>query len=122
MTRESETGHPQTGRKHSLFFRHISLICMFAAMFMFILSGCSSSGSKDKEEESDTGIIPIENETNSSADAAIELTEDTDPAITELFTTYFADLAKGDVEALGKVMVNAPDEDTVAKESEYSED
>lgn len=122
MTRESETGHPQTGRKHSLFFRHISLICMFAAMFMFILSGCSSSGSKDKEEESDTGIIPIENETNSSADAAIELTEDTDPAINELFTTYFADLAKGDVEALGKIMVNAPDKDTVAKESEYIED
>lgn len=122
MTRESSTGHRQVYRSHNLFFRHISVICILAVMFMFILTGCSSSADKDKEAEADTSIIPIENETNASVDTAIELTEDTDSGINELFTTYFADLVKGDVEALGKIMVNVPDKDTVAKESEYIED
>lgn len=122
MTRGSETGHQQTYSRHNLFFRHVSVMCMTVMMFMFILTGCSSSADKNKDADNESGIIPIENETNGSADAAIELTEDTDPGINELFTTYFADLAKGDVEALAKIMVNAPDKNTVAKESEYIED
>ncbi|MDD7389744.1 MAG: SH3 domain-containing protein [Lachnospiraceae bacterium] len=124
MTRGSETEHQnRRSSRHSLFARHVSVICIFVMMFMSILTGCSSSTEQDKEAAGETGIIPIENETDGSADTAvIELTEDTNPDINELFTTYFADLAKGDVKALGKIMVKAPDKDTVAKESEYIED
>lgn len=118
MTRGNETGHRHAYSSHRLFFRHLSVICVSVMMFMFILTGCSSSPDVDDE----TSIIPIENETDAPLDAAIELTEDTDSGINTLFTTYFADLAKGDVDALGKIMVNAPDKNTVAKESEYIED
>lgn len=120
MTRGSEAEHRKTDSKSRLFFRHIAAICMFSLMFMFVLTGCSTSpGGEKNENESD--IIPI-NESETSPKAAIELTECTNSDINKLFTTYFAKLAKGDVKALGKIMVNAPDKDTVAKEIEYIED
>ncbi|MGN0293401.1 MAG: SH3 domain-containing protein [Lachnospiraceae bacterium] len=122
MTTGSETEHQRKIGRHGLFVRHVSVICIFVMMFMFILTGCSTSADQEKDAAGETSIIPIENETDGSADTVIELSEDTDPGINELFTTYFADLAKGDVKALGKIMVNAPDKDTVAKESEYIED
>lgn len=122
MTRGSETEHQRKSGRHGLFFRHVSVICVFVMMFMFVLTGCSTSADQEKDNAGETSIIPIENETDGSAETVIELTEDTDPGINELFTTYFANLAKGDVKALGRIMVNAPDKDTVAKESEYIED
>ncbi len=118
MTRGNEAGHQGHTSKIKLFFKHMSVICLFSMMFMFILTGCSTS---TKGEDESGEIIPI-NETESTPEAAIELKEDAESGINELFVTYFADLAKGDVEALGKIMVNAPDKDTVAKEIEYIED
>lgn len=120
MTRGSETEHRKTSSKSRLFFRHIAAICMFSMMFMFVLTGCSTSPNGEKNEN-ESDIIPI-NESETSSEAAIELTECTNSDINKLFTTYFAKLAKGDVEALGKIMVNAPDKKTVAKEIEYIED
>ncbi len=118
MTRGNEAGHQGHTSKIKLFFKHMSVICLFSMMFMFILTGCSTS---TKGEDESGEIIPI-NETESTPEAAIELKEDAESGINELFVTYFADLAKGDVEALSKIMVNAPDKDTVAKEIEYIED
>lgn len=118
MTRGKAAGHQDHTEARGLFFKHISVICLFSMMFMFVLTGCSTS----TEGEGESGeIIPI-NETESIPETAIELKEDTNSGIYELFVTYFKDLAKGDVKALGKVMVNAPDKDTVAKEIEYIED
>ena len=118
MTRGNEAGHQGHTSKIKLFFKHMSVICLFSMMFMFILTGCSTS---TKGEDESGEIIPI-NETESTPEAAIELKEDAESGINELFVTYFADLAKGDVEALSKIMVNAPDKDIVAKEIEYIED
>ena len=120
MTRGSEAEHREAYSKSRLFFRHIAAMCMFSLMFMFVLTGCSTS-QNGGQGENESDVIPI-NESEASLEAAIELTECTNSDINKLFTTYFTNLAKGDVKALGEIMVNAPDKDTVAKEVEYIED
>lgn len=119
MMKGSDAEH--MSRKGQMFLKHAALLLVFTCMFSFILSGCSSS-TKGGKTDGESSVIPITNDSDEVKDAAIELTEEKDSAITELFKTYFNDLKAGDAAALGKIMVNAPDQETVSKEIEYIED
>ncbi|MGN0267872.1 MAG: SH3 domain-containing protein [Lachnospiraceae bacterium] len=119
MMKGSDAEH--MSRKGQMFLKHTALLLVFTCMFSFILSGCSSS-TKGGKTDGESSVIPITNDSDEVKDAAIELTEEKDSAITELFKTYFNDLKAGDAAALGKIMVNAPDQETVSKEIEYIED
>ncbi|MCI6731296.1 MAG: hypothetical protein MR487_03085 [Lachnospiraceae bacterium] len=119
MMKGSDAEH--MSRKGRMFLKHTALLLVFTCMFSFILSGCSSS-TKGGKTDGESSVIPITNDSDEVKDAAIELTEEKDSAITELFKTYFNDLKAGDAAALGKIMVNAPDQETVSKEIEYIED
>ena len=119
MMKGSDAEH--MSRKGRMFLKHTALLLVFTCIFSFILSGCSSS-TKGGKTDGESSVIPITNDSESVQDAAIELTEEKDSAITELFKTYFNDLKAGDAAALGKIMVNAPDQETVSKEIEYIED
>lgn len=119
MMKGSDAGH--MSRKGRMFFKHTAVLLIFTLMFSFVLSGCSSS-SKDDKTDGESSVIPITNDSENVQNAEIVLTEEKDSAITELFETYFNDLKAGDAAALGKIMVNAPDQETVSKEIEYIED
>lgn len=119
MMKGSDAEH--MSRKGRMFLKHTALLLVFTCMFSFILSGCSSS-TKGGKTDGESSVIPITNDSENVQDAAIVLTEEKDSAITELFETYFNDLKAGDAAALGKIMVSAPDQETVSKEIEYIED
>lgn len=102
-----------SNNKHASFGRHVSFILILAMLFTSMLSGC---GTETKETEP---VTEAATETETVAEV-IELSEEaSDSAITKLMKSYFKALKKGDVDALGQIMVNAPSQQTIDREIEY---
>lgn len=94
------------------FGRHVAMILVLAMLLTTVFTGC---GSETKE------TAPAETPAETTAEVVSLIEEPAKSEIVTLMKSYFKALKKGDVDALGEIMVNAPSKQTVEREIEYIE-